>query len=257
MSTTAVQSGTVHGLDLSVSANNPCPRSVRAHRRGHKLSASTNASQFRQSVGKHWQRPPTVRRPSAVSHCPCPRTRLGREFAVTLGWQEIVHAIVFWFPYRRLDVSRSVSDLFSPFPPMSSFDPTTVRTAVAEFTPCRPQKFQDLFPAKDVIAELRQKRASYRAIAGLLTKHCLPTSKTAIAVFCHEVLGEILRPRRRPGRKRTSVSSNGEPAAATPQPNEPDSLPELTANPVGGGTPQKPSRGPRIAQIRIIKPPST
>ena len=31
MSTTAVQSGTVHGLDLSVSANNPCPRSVRAH----------------------------------------------------------------------------------------------------------------------------------------------------------------------------------------------------------------------------------
>lgn len=44
---------------------------------------------------------------------------------------------------------------------MSSFDPTAVRKAVAEFTPRRPEKFQDLLPAKDVITELRQKRASY------------------------------------------------------------------------------------------------
>jgi hypothetical protein len=43
---------------------------------------------------------------------------------------------------------------------MYSFDPATVRKAVEEFTPRRPQKFQDLLPAKDVIAELRQKRAS-------------------------------------------------------------------------------------------------
>jgi hypothetical protein len=50
---------------------------------------------------------------------------------------------------------------------MSSFDPATVRQAVAEFTPLRPQKFQDLIPAKDVIIELRQRRASYRAIAAI------------------------------------------------------------------------------------------
>src|SRR6516162_6433362 len=69
-----------------------------------------------------------------------------------------------------------------------------------------------LLPAKDVITELRQKRASYRSIAELLTQHCLPTSKTAIAMFCHQVLGESVRPRRRPGRKRPSVSApiNGE-----------------------------------------------
>src|SRR5207249_8089602 len=159
----------------------------------------------------------------------------------------------FWFPYRRPHVCRSVSELFPSFPPMSSFDPTAVRKAVAEFTPSRPQKFQDLYPAKDLIAELRQKRASYRAIAELLTKHCLPTSKTAIASFCHQVLGEIVRPRRRPGRKRPPAvaSSNGEPAHGTPQPNEPDLSLEPTANPVGGGTPQKPSRGPRIAHVRI------
>src|SRR5207302_10818321 len=95
---------------------------------------------------------------------------------------------------------------------MSSFDPTVVRKAVAEFTPSRPQKFQDLLPAKDVIVELRQKRASYRAVADLLTQHCLPTSKTAIAMFCHQVLGESVRPRRRPGRKRPPafVQGNGE-----------------------------------------------
>ena len=71
---------------------------------------------------------------------------------------------------------------------MTSFDPATVRQAVADFTPLRPQKFQDLLPAKDVIAELRQRRASYRAIAELLTQHCLPTSKTAIATFCHQII---------------------------------------------------------------------
>src|SRR6266850_5706027 len=107
---------------------------------------------------------------------------------------------------------------------MSSFDPATVRKAVDEFTPRRPQKFQDLLPAKDVITELRQKRASYRAIADLLTQHCLPTSKTAIAVFCHQVLGEIVRPRRRPGRRRppTSVQGNGENHAADSNPGNGD-----------------------------------
>jgi len=76
---------------------------------------------------------------------------------------------------------------------MSSFDPAAVRKAIEEFTPRRPQKFQDLLPAKDVIVELRQKRASYRSIAELLTQHCLPTSMTAIAQFCHQVLGENVR----------------------------------------------------------------
>ena len=85
---------------------------------------------------------------------------------------------------------------------MSDFDPATVRRAVMEFTPRRPQRFQELAPAREFIVELRQKRASYRAIAELLTQHCLPTSKTAIASFCHEELGEITRPKRKPARKR-------------------------------------------------------
>jgi hypothetical protein len=139
---------------------------------------------------------------------------------------------------------------------MASFDPATVRQAVAEFTPRRPEKFQDLITAKEVIAELRQKRASYRAIAELLTQHCLPTSKTAVAVFCHEVLGEIVRPRRRPGRRRPVVPSAGNPASASEPPM--DTPPPAEPTSVGNGEDAPPrSRGPRIAQVRMLKPQTT
>jgi hypothetical protein len=133
---------------------------------------------------------------------------------------------------------------------MTSFDSAAVRQAVAEFTPLRPQKFQDLIPAKDVIVELRQKRASYRAIAALLTQHCLPTSKTAIAAFCHQVIGEIVRPHRRAGRKRpqSPAEPNGR-VATQPQPEPVDSN--------GAETSKAGSRGPRIAQVRMLKPEST
>ncbi len=142
---------------------------------------------------------------------------------------------------------------------MSSFDPATVRQAVAEFTPRRPQRFQELAPAKEVIVELRQKRASYRAIAELLTQHCLPTSKTAIAAFCHEILGEVTRPKRKPNRKRPFIlagaNGNGSheitepsPSAAQPDPAAPD------ANETE--IPTARTRGPRIAQVRMLKPQS-
>jgi hypothetical protein len=129
---------------------------------------------------------------------------------------------------------------------MTSFDPAAVRQAVAEFTPLRPQKFQDLIPAKDVIVELRQKRASYRAIAALLTQHCLPTSKTAIAAFCHQILNEIVRPHRRSGRKRPQSPAEPNGRVASPAQSEP-----MDSN--GGDAPKTSSRGPRIAQVRMLK----
>ena len=144
---------------------------------------------------------------------------------------------------------------------MSGFDPATVRKAVAEFTPRRPQKFQDLIPAKDFIAELRQKRASYRAIADLLTQHCLPTSKTAIAAFCHQVLGETIRPRRRPGRRRTPLSSsppNSEPCSTESSQLGDNHAPAEPAAPsTGGEALTSRARGPRIAQVRMPKNQST
>jgi hypothetical protein len=143
---------------------------------------------------------------------------------------------------------------------MSSFDPATVRKAVEEFTPRRPQKFQDLIPAKEVIVELRQRRASYRAIAEFLTQHCLPTSKTAIATFCHQVIGEIVRPRRRPGRKRPPVSAStngGEPTLDTASTSEASAPTEPPPDSNGNEVPPARTRGPRIAQVRMLKPQST
>lgn len=133
---------------------------------------------------------------------------------------------------------------------MSAFDPNIVRKAVSEFTPRHQQKFENLLPARDVIVELRQRRASYRAIAELLTQHCLPAGKTAIADFCHEVLGENIRPHRRTPRKRLpAVEPQGEtkfvlPTPAATAPGEPPNT-EATAD--------RP-RGPRIAQIRKLTP---
>ena len=55
----------------------------------------------------------------------------------------------------------------------------------------------------------------------LLTQHCLPTSKTAIATFCHQILGEIVRPHRRPGRKRPSSPAEPNGRVASPTQSEP------------------------------------
>ena len=148
---------------------------------------------------------------------------------------------------------------FKSFHPMNTFDPVEVRKAVAEFTPRRPQKFQDLVPAKEVIVELRQKGGSYRSIAELLTQHCLPTSKTAIAMFCHQVLGENIRPRKRPARKRPPAPVSVNSGAVVPDsvPADESGTPaKPLPNPDGGETSLARSRGPRIAQVRKLNPQS-
>jgi hypothetical protein len=188
---------------------------------------------------------------------PRPRTGHGRNLSATVDWQRIIRTVASPYPSCRQSISRFTSESFQP---MSSFDPATVRQAVAEFTPLRPQKFQDLIPAKEVIIELRQRRASYRAIAVLLTQHCLPTSKTAIATFCHQILGEIVRPHRRPGRKRTPSPAEPNGRMSLPAQSEtidahPPQEPPADAN--GAENPQTRSRGPRIAQVRMLKPEST
>lgn len=252
-----IQPGTGRGHKLSVSANYPCPRSVHANGRVHDQFMSTHRQRPQSSVGRQWQQTRNVRRQSTAVNNPRPRTGHGRNLSASMAWQRIVRVVASPCPFSRRSISRFAS---KPFPAMTSFDPARVRQAVAEFTPLRPQKFQDLLPAKDVIAELRQRRASYRAIAELLTQHCLPTSKTAIATFCHQVIGEIVRPHRRPGRKRppSPAAPNGRVASpAQSESVEDHPAQESQADSNGGGTPQTRSRGPRIAQVRMLKPEST
>ena len=136
---------------------------------------------------------------------------------------------------------------------MSSFNPNKIRKAVEEFTPRRPEKFQELIAAKDVIIELRQKRASYRSIADLLTRHCLPTCKTSVALFCHKILGETVRPYRRSKNEpapasETPICEDASPATAPP----PEASPPADSK--GNEPPQPRARGPRIAQVRMLKP---
>jgi len=135
---------------------------------------------------------------------------------------------------------------------MSPLDPTTVRKAVSEFAPARPERFRELAIAKDFILELRQKRASLRSIADLLTRHGLPISKTAVAEFCHEVLGEPARCQKHRSRKRPPVSN---PPTPTPEPLSPVITPSVLPSTGNlGENQQSRVRGPRIAQIRMLKP---
>ena len=136
---------------------------------------------------------------------------------------------------------------------MPTFNPDKIRKAVEEFTPSRPEKFHELVAAKDVIIELRQKRASYRSIAELLTRHCLPTCKTSVALFCHKILGEVTRTRGRPPREKPSELEDPTRDDASPVTMPPaEILPTAESN--GGEIPPIRVRGPRIAQVRMLKP---
>ena len=256
-STNADRSNAGHGLESSVSTNSQHPCFVRIREFGNKQSASASLQRPSQGVTGKRQRIFNVRSQSADVDCPRLRTCHRPELAVHLNRQRSVRAAASPFPLCRQQISRFTS---KSFPPMTSFDPTAVRKAVEEFSPRRPQKFQDLLPAKDVITELRQKRASYRSIADLLSQHCLPTSKTAIAVFCHQVLGETVRPRKRPSRKRppapTSANGGETTTDAVPAAEAGQSTETPTATNDNEAPPPR-TRGPRIAQVRVLKPQST
>ena len=246
------------GPALSESSNQPCPRNGSSRARDHGQSASAFRKGSDGSVDRHPARKRLRRGQS--TRLVNPRPSRGNGLSASTN----VHGLL---PFRVREPGLSATDpSVARFKPnridrMSSFDPASVRQAVAEFTPRRPQRFQELAPAKEVIAELRQKRASYRAIAELLTQHCLPISKTAVAAFCHEVLGEIVRPRRRPGRKRMASTSSpivetvvaAAPATTT---EAGAALPPSDGSEVDQTRPARP-RGPRIAQVRMVTTPST
>ena len=126
-----------------------------------------------------------------------------------------------------------------------------IHQEIAEYSPPRPERFKDLTGAKEFIRELRQKHASYRAIAELLTRHQFPIGKTCVSDFCHTILGEPLRPAKPRPRKRPLIN----PTPALP-PVAPAVTPP-TISPAGNFTPRV--RGPRIARIRMLNPqtPST
>ncbi len=128
---------------------------------------------------------------------------------------------------------------------MTVTDPNSIRQAAAEFQPCRRPRFQNLQPWREVIIELRDKGASCGAIAGLLTRHGVKTSRTMVNEFVWTLPQPKMNRRRKPQLKPITAPASSSPVqppvVPMPSPESPPTVPEK-------------SRGPRIAQVRMLKP---
>ena len=97
---------------------------------------------------------------------------------------------------------------------MRSLHFDTLRRAIATFLSPRTAEYQQLASSAELVVERRQKKASYTAIAKLLTRHGLRVHSTVVADFRHGVLGED-RERRTRSREAT-LRRQREERSATP-----------------------------------------
>jgi hypothetical protein len=126
-------------------------------------------------------------------------------------------------------------------------DADSIRQAAAEFQPRRRPRFQNLQPWREVIIELRGKGASCEAIADLLTRHGVKTSRTMVNEFVWTLPQPKINRRRNP---RAPVPTMPTLSPAAKLPVEPAPLSE----PVPPQDAPLKSSGPRIAQVRMLKP---
>ena len=141
---------------------------------------------------------------------------------------------------------------------MSAPDPSVIRRAAAEFPTKQPVRFEILQPWKDVIEELRSKRASCYTIAEFLSGYGIQTSKSTIANFCKEVLNEPGK--RKPTRRRRKLEPSPSTHAVTPlhangsaEGPPPKGKHLVLANGVEPVADTRRKRGPRIANIELIE----
>lgn len=128
---------------------------------------------------------------------------------------------------------------------MPDADLKIIRQAVAEFQPRRRPRFQNLVAWQEVILELRGKGASNEAIAALLTRHGVITSRTMV--------GEFLLALSRPNKNRPSkrfMKTVATPVVSVQPPVTPVRRPE----PVPVENPPVKIRGPHIAKVELLKP---
>ena len=189
---------------------------------------------------------------SVIMDFPFPRIDHHNGFATHSPGPTSRHAISKPVPFCPPNHSQSLTHNFQR---MTTFDPNLIRKVVMEFRPKRPPKFQELLAAKELITELRRKGASYESIAEVLVQHCLPVSKSAIAMFCHEMLGESVRSRRRPAKKRPPATvSTGVENKPAPKSNFAAAPPSPPVNLKGNEDAAARSRGPHIAKVELLPP---
>ena len=128
---------------------------------------------------------------------------------------------------------------------MPDADLKIIRQAVDEFQPRRRPRFQNLVAWREVILELRGKGASNEAVAALLTRHGVSTSRTMV--------GEFLLALSQPNKNRPSrrfLKTVTKPVAFAQPPVTPIRRHEL----VPVENPPIKIRGPHIAKVELLKP---
>jgi len=222
---------------------------------GHRLSTATlipRSFHFHDSsTPMNFPRSQSFHGHSTIMDFPFQRTDYSHGFATSSRPPTSRHAISKPLPICPPHHSQP---LIHNFHRMTTFDSILIKKVVTEFRPKRPAKFKELMAAKELITELRRKGASYESIAEVLGQHCLPISKSAIAMFCHQVLGESVRCRRRPAKKRMpgSVPAAGEIKpplkthfnATPPPPDHVNGKEDAVAD----------SHGPHIAKVELLPP---
>ncbi len=125
-------------------------------------------------------------------------------------------------------------------------DPNLIRQAAAQFEPRRRPRYGNLQPCREVIIELREKGASCEAIAELLNRYGVKTSRTMVNEFL-----QILKPSKSFRRKKAGLSSAAQPLAPHPPAPVPSLISPAKSQTNANGA-AKP-RGPHIARVEFMK----
>ncbi len=128
-------------------------------------------------------------------------------------------------------------------------DPNLIRQAAAQFQPRRRPRFQNLQACQDVIIELREKGASCEAIAELLTRYGVKTSRTMVNEFVRTLCQSK-------GGRRRKLQLNPVTPLVAPQPRAPSAVCRQagTVFPEPSGSAPMKTRGPHIAKVELLKP---
>ena len=144
-------------------------------------------------------------------------------------------------------------------PGNSTPDLEGLRKAVQEFRP-NPRRvpFTNLKPVHDSIAELRKQNVSYASIADLLRQHGVKTSQARVAEYGRIVLdGGKSRKRRKRMKAAPAIVVTAGPQSAPSADVKPAPATNAPASNVPPPTKENSpytSRGPRIANVRMMSP---
>ena len=128
-----------------------------------------------------------------------------------------------------------------------------LQEAVRNYTPPAPEKYRALEEVKECIVELRAKKASYQTITALLHDTAgIDVSHQTVARYCREVLESKSAKTVTKIRSPRSAKPEAAPAATDGQ-SSPAQREFLPQPPTSSTLHSSRPRGPRIADVRILK----